>query len=30
MRDFSGLSIEEAREVWVKSIDRLLPPTPVS
>jgi AcrR family transcriptional regulator len=30
MRDFAGLSIEEAREVWVKSIDRLLPPTPVS
>ena len=28
MREFSGLSIEEAREVWVKSIDRLLPPTP--
>ncbi len=30
MREFSGLSIEEAREVGVKSIDRLLPPTPVS
>jgi len=30
MRDFGGLSIEEAREVWAKSIDRLLPPTPVS
>ena len=30
MREFAGLSIEEAREVWVKSIDRLLPPTPVS
>ena len=30
MRNFSGLSIEEAREVWVKSIDLLLPPTPVS
>ena len=28
MRGFSGLSIEEAREVWIKSIDRLLPPTP--
>ena len=28
MRDFSGLSIDEAREVWMKSIDRLLPPTP--
>jgi uncharacterized protein (DUF2344 family) len=25
-----GLSIEEAREVWIKSIDLLLPPTPVS
>ena len=30
MREFSGMSIEEAREVWIKSIDRLLPPTPVS
>ena len=30
MREFAGLSIEEAREVWVKTIDRLLPPTPVS
>jgi AcrR family transcriptional regulator len=30
MRDFGGMSIEEAREVWVKSIDLLLPPTPVS
>ena len=30
MREFSGMSIEEAREVWVKSIDLLLPPTPVS
>ena len=28
MRDFSGLSAEEAREVWIKTIDRLLPPTP--
>ena len=27
MREFNGLSVEEAREVWVKSIDRLLPPT---
>jgi AcrR family transcriptional regulator len=27
MREFSGLSVEEAREVWVKAIDRLLPPT---
>jgi hypothetical protein len=30
MREFSGLSIEESREVWVAAIDRLLPPTPVS
>jgi AcrR family transcriptional regulator len=30
MREFSGLSIEEARDVWVEAIDRLLPPTPVS
>jgi AcrR family transcriptional regulator len=28
MRDFSGLSVEEACEVWVSAIDRLLPPTP--
>lgn len=28
MRDFSALSVEEAREVWIKAIDRLLPPTP--
>ena len=28
MRDFSGLAIDEAREVWTRSIDRLLPPTP--
>lgn len=28
MRDFSGLPAEEAREVWIASIDRLLPPTP--
>ena len=28
MREFSALSIEEAREVWIKAIDRLLPPTP--
>ena len=30
MREFGGLSIEDAREVWVKAIDLLLPPTPVS
>ncbi len=28
MRDFSGLSIEEAREVWMRAIDRLLPAAP--
>ncbi|MCA0303009.1 MAG: TetR/AcrR family transcriptional regulator [Proteobacteria bacterium] len=28
MRNFSGLSVEEAREVWIKAIDRLLPATP--
>jgi AcrR family transcriptional regulator len=27
MRELNSLSIEEAREVWIKSIDRLLPPT---
>ncbi len=27
-RSFGGMSIEEARKVWVMSIDRLLPPTP--
>ncbi len=30
MREFAGLSVEDAREVWIKSIDRLLPPPPVS
>lgn len=30
MRNFSGLSGEEAREVWIRAIDLLLPPTPVS
>ena len=29
MREFSALSAEEAREVWIKSIDRLLPPARV-
>lgn len=28
MREQHGLSIEEAREIWVQTIDRLLPPTP--
>jgi AcrR family transcriptional regulator len=30
MREFSGLSIEEAREVWIAAIGQLLPPTPSS
>jgi AcrR family transcriptional regulator len=30
MGEFNGLSIEEARNVWIEAIDRLLPPTPVS
>ena len=29
MREFGALSVEEAREVWIHSIDLLLPPTPV-
>ena len=28
MREFSGMSIEEGREIWVRAIDRLLPTTP--
>ena len=28
MREYNGLSLEEAREVWIQAIDRLLPPTP--
>lgn len=28
MREFLGLSVDEARAVWVGSIQRLLPPTP--
>jgi AcrR family transcriptional regulator len=28
MREFHGLSIEEACTVWIDAIDRLLPPTP--
>jgi AcrR family transcriptional regulator len=28
MRENYGLTIEEAREVWMRTIDRLLPPTP--
>lgn len=30
MRETFGLSIEQAGEVWIRAIDRLLPPTPVS
>ncbi len=30
MLDFGALSVEEAREVWIRSIDRLLPPTPAN
>ena len=30
MREYNALSVEEAREVWIQAIDRLLPPTPVS
>lgn len=30
MREYNGLSIEEAHDVWVQAIDRLLPPTPPS
>ena len=30
MREFFGLSVEEACEVWRRTIDRLLPPTPAA
>ena len=30
MRESAGLSFEEACTVWIRAIDRLLPPTPVS
>jgi len=30
MREFFGLSFEEACTVWVQTIDRLLPPTPAA
>jgi AcrR family transcriptional regulator len=30
MRETAGLSFEEACTVWVRAIDRLLPPTPIS
>jgi AcrR family transcriptional regulator len=29
MREMYGLSFEQAGDVWIKAIDRLLPPTPV-
>lgn len=29
MREFHGLSVEDAQAVWISAIDRLLPPTPV-
>ncbi len=29
MREAAGLSVEEACTVWIRAIDRLLPPTPV-
>lgn len=28
MRERHGLSVEAAREVWIRAIDRMLPPTP--
>ena len=28
MRELYGLSYEEARGVWIRAIDRMLPPTP--
>jgi hypothetical protein len=28
MREMHGLSIQEAQNVWIKAIDRILPPTP--
>ena len=30
LRLFTGLSVEEACTVWIRAIDRLLPPTPIS
>lgn len=30
MREMSGLSVEESRNVWIRAIDSLLPETPVS
>jgi hypothetical protein len=28
MREHHGLSFEQAGDVWIEAIDRLLPPTP--
>ena len=28
MREHYGLSFEEACDVWIRAIDRMLPPTP--
>jgi hypothetical protein len=28
MREFFGLSFQESCTVWIRAIDRLLPPTP--
>jgi len=30
MREHHGLSVEAARDVWIKAIDRMLPPTPTA
>ena len=30
MRELYGLSLEEACGVWIRAIDRMLPPTPSS
>jgi hypothetical protein len=30
MREAAGLSFDDACTVWIRAIDRLLPPTPVS
>jgi hypothetical protein len=28
MREYQGLSVEQARAIWIEGVDRLLPPTP--
>jgi hypothetical protein len=30
MREDNGLDVEQACAVWIKAIDRLLPPTPAT